>query len=184
MKHRYCLAALAALLGGCFDSGGGGGSGDDGSGRSADAICQVVGNGSYVSAAGIDDPVLGFDGHLDSWATLGPAASANGTLTGGNLSRPAGDVVGMAYTAPEAGTVRLTITTYLGNVAQDSGDGGTVTYTTTGNSMVCPSRQCVVRSNGLSFGGIEATKPYDRIEAVISITNLDAPLQIRELCVR
>jgi hypothetical protein len=181
------LLVLAALSSAC--SGGGGGGDGGGLGQSAQAICQVIGNGSPVTSSAVqpssfDDSVLAFDGHLDSWATLGPAASAGGTISGGDFERPGIDVAGIAYTSPHSGTVAVTITTYLDGVVQDSGDAGTISYTNTGDSMVCPSTQCIVRQNGLSFGGIDTTGPYDRIEAAITITNLDAPLQIRELCVR
>ena len=172
------LVVLAALLSACS---GGGGGGDGGSPRSQ-AICQAIGDGSYVSAAGIDDPVLGFDGHLDSWATLAPAASASGTLLGGNAPRPAGDVAGVAFTTPSDGSVHITINTYLGNVPRESWDVGTGVYGA-GRSQVCNGGDCRDHESGLSFYGHPTLMDFDRIEAVISISGLNAPLQIRELCV-
>jgi hypothetical protein len=172
---RIGAAILAFVLSGC--SGGGG----DG-GVQFVPICEVIGNGSNVSAAGIDEPVLGFDGHLDSYATLGPADSATGTLSGGGVPRPAGEFAGVAFTTPTAGVVSVTITLYAGNVPIKSREAATLDYSST--NSVCPEYCTHSDRTGHSFVGIPATGQYDRIEAVLSISDLDQPLQIRELCVR
>ena len=174
---RLGAAAMTAALALTACSGG---AGDEG--PSFQPICEVIGTGSNVSAAGVDDPVLGFDGHLDSYASLGPADSASGTLSGGGVPRPSNEFAGVAFTTPTAGTVSITITLYQGNVPVKSREAATLDYSST--NSVCPEYCTHSDRTGHSFVGIPATANYDRIEAVITASDLDQPLQIRELCVR
>jgi hypothetical protein len=172
------LAGLccAVALAGC-KSGVGGSDGDG-----AEPICQVVGSGNAISGSTYANPVKAFDGSLESFATLSPAASASGTISGGGISRMAGEVAGVAITRPLSGSISVTITTYKGGIPADTGQAAAVNYTPAGQQSTCPSMNCLERS-GVAFFGIDTLQDFDEIEAAISISNFSAPLELRELCV-
>ena len=67
----------------------------------------------------------------------------------------------------------------------NTGEAGTWTFSPTGGVKSCPggAGNCFER-NGLVFFGINTLGDFDRIEASITITNLPAPLELRELCVK
>lgn len=179
----YATLALSACLDVDVSNGSGGGSrAGDGGGS---PICQVVGDGNNYSGTTYDNPGLAFDGSLATFATLSPASSAGGTISGGGIDRMAGEVPGVAFTRPGGGTVSVSITTYKDNVPGNTSEAGTWTFTSTGEVQSCPggAANCFER-DGLVFFGIETLTDFDRIEASITIANLPAPLELRELCVR
>lgn len=177
------ILGIAVLVAGTAVAGCRAGEDDAGGGN---AICQVVGNGSVVSASSnpsgtFDNPTLAFDGHLESYAELSPAASANGTISGGGLSRPAGEFAGIAFARPGSGAITVQITTYSNGAPVSSGQAGSTNYTPTGSQSTCPG-YCLER-NGQVFYGIQTQLGYDAIEAAISISGFAQPLRILELCV-
>lgn len=171
------MLAMAVLVSACSSGGGG----DEGQGP-APGICGIVGSGSFVDGTTYTDPVKAFDGSLGTFATLGPAASASGTISGGGISGKAGELAGVAFTQPNSGSVSVTITTYKGGVPMDSNQAGAYNFTPAGRQAACPPSHCL-EQNGVEWWGIDTLSDFDRIEAAISIANLDAPLQVRELCV-
>lgn len=182
MKKSVAAAGMlaACALAGCR----GGNDGDDGA---ASRICQVVGNGSYVTTSSgpggeFANPTLAFDGHLESYAELGPSQSAAGTISGGGLSRMAGEYAGIAFTRPASGAVTVNISTYHNGVLQESRQAGSANYPPTGQQSTCPG-YCV-EQNGQVFFGVATLLDFDTIEAQISMSALPEPLQLRELCVR
>jgi hypothetical protein len=178
-KNLLCTAA-AVLACGCS---GGGGDGDaSGGSDGVSAICQVVGTGNVSSTGTATNITQAFDADLLSFALVAPGSSAAATFTGRGIDRMAGEVPGVAFTRPTGGSVSVTITTYKDGAPADSRQAATATFTMSGQVQTCSGMNCDIR-NGVVFWGIDTTNDFDEIEAAISITNLPAPLELRELCV-
>lgn len=173
--RSLAVVGLTALLAAC-GGGGGGGSG----GQNPTPVCQVV--GGTASGSGFQNAALAFDANLGTFATLSPGPSAAGTIGGAGNSRMAGEVAGVAFTRPISGSVSVTMSTFNGGAPVESRQVGTLNFTPTGVSMVCPAMNCFVR-DGLVFMGFETLADFDEMEAAVSISNLPGALEVRELCV-
>lgn len=188
------MIAGGIILGAC---GGGNGYSSGNGGNNGNVICTVMGGGnSHVTStantggSSFGSPNYAFDGNLDSIATLSPGVTnaGGGTIRGTAQSgtiETAGKVAGIYITTPPAGTVSITINTYLGGTVQDQERVIQETYGNAGVQNCTPGATCEDKNDGKSsYYGLTTTKNFDAIEAVISLTGFTSPMQIHELCLQ
>ena len=160
--------------------GGGGGS------SQSDSICTVIGGGAAqvaaTPAASFSNATAAFDGDLSSFGSL---TTSSGTLRGTaqtGTMQTGGPYAGLAISTPAAGTLSVSITTFLNGTQQDTGAVGSQSFGSSNVQNCNPGQDCRVR-NDLSYFGLRTTKNFDAIEAVLSYSGSASPLQIRELCI-
>lgn len=176
----HCASLFAVVLLAACGGGGGNSTPDGAVVPKSECPAQFVGSGSRVSASGIlqgDSNIQrAIDGNFGSFASLaagGSDANAGATTVYSNpasqltlrvtardgLSFPAGTRAGAAARLADGAAVQqvVTITTYLGGLAQDTFDAGTQ------NGGLQPGADTVY--------SYVTTKAYDAVEFSVQLTN-------------